>query len=383
MAEISGFVFPNEAVEWTILIATYPYITGLVAGSFIVSALVYVFNNQKFKPIGKLAFLTSLVFLLLSFLPLVAHLRQPQRAFEIMTSPNFSSAMAAFGYIYGFYLLLAIVEGLFLFRVGCVLRREAARGLTRVVYTILTLGTKDTSERAASRDMTVVRILAFIGIPTAVLFHGYVGFIFGAVKANPLWSTPLMPVVFLLSAAVSGTAVLLLIYCGWAYLSGGRPVASIVSATAVLLGWFLLIDVGFHTLEELYRAYERTASWAIVEATLYSQLYWSHIWGEFIIGALIPLAAIAIPAIRRSGAAMTLVSILVLAGVFAMRWNVVIGAQLISRSGQGFLSYVPPLLGRESVFSVVGLLAASLFLLILLTSILPWRDEKVEVTKLG
>lgn len=377
------YVFPNEAVEWTILIVTYPFVTGLVAGAFIVSALVYVFNQEKFKPVGRLALITSLVFLFLSFLPLVAHLHQPQRAIEIMTRPNFSSAMAAFGYIYLFYLIVAMVETIFLFRVNSVQRRDSSSGILKIVYSLLSLGTKDISGEAMSRDMKIVRLLAVIGVPTAVLFHGYVGFIFGAVKANPIWSTPLMPVIFLMSAIVSGVALLIVVYVGSSYFSGKKPLESVVSSLSVLLGWFVLIDVSFHGLEELYRAYERTASWQIVEQTLFGQLYWTHIWGEFILGSFIPLALIAIPRIRRSAKWMTLTSILVVGGVFSMRWNVVIGAQLISRSGQGFLTYTPPLIGRESVLSVVAIFSMSLFLLILLTSIFPWRDETKEVRTLG
>lgn len=378
-----NYVFPNEMVEWSILIATYPFVTGLVAGAFIVSALVYVFNQDKFKPVGKLALITSLVFLILSFLPLVSHLHQPQRAIEIITTPSFSSAMAGFGYIYNFYLIVAALETLFLFRVDCVKRRENSKGILRVIYSILSFGTHDTSSKATSRDMQIVKLLAIIGIPTAILFHGYVGFIFGAVKANPLWSTPLMPIIFIMSAIVSGVALLIVVYSGAAFFSGRNPLESVISSLAILLGWFLLLDLSIHVLEELYRAYERTASWPIIEETLFHQLYWTHLWGEYILGAAIPLVLIAIPQVRRSAKYMILTSILVLVGIFSMRWNVVIGAQLISRTGEGFLTYTPPLIGRESILSVAAIFSMSLFLLILFTSILPWREETKEVRTLG
>ena len=54
--------------------------------------------------------------------------------------------------------------------------------------------------------------LAAIGIPAACGLHGYVGFIFGAIKANPWWASPLMPVIFLLSAIVSGVAMVMVCY---------------------------------------------------------------------------------------------------------------------------------------------------------------------------
>jgi Ni/Fe-hydrogenase subunit HybB-like protein len=45
-----GFVFPNELhVAWSIMIVLYPYITGLVAGAFIVSSLYHVFGDKDLK----------------------------------------------------------------------------------------------------------------------------------------------------------------------------------------------------------------------------------------------------------------------------------------------------------------------------------------------
>jgi formate-dependent nitrite reductase membrane component NrfD len=61
-------------------------------------------------------------------------------------------------------------------------------------------------------DDRVGRLVTIVGIPSAFLLHGYVGFIFGSVKANPWWSTPMMPIVFLFSAIVSGVALVMLMY---------------------------------------------------------------------------------------------------------------------------------------------------------------------------
>jgi formate-dependent nitrite reductase membrane component NrfD len=61
-------------------------------------------------------------------------------------------------------------------------------------------------------DNRVGWIVTLVGIPSAFLLHGYVGFIFGSIKANPWWSSPLMPVVFIFSAMVSGIAAVMLLY---------------------------------------------------------------------------------------------------------------------------------------------------------------------------
>ena len=66
--------------------------------------------------------------------------------------------------------------------------------------------------QALALDERASWLVTLVGIPSAFLLHGYVGFIFGSVKANPWWSTPLMPIVFLFSAIVSGIATVMLLY---------------------------------------------------------------------------------------------------------------------------------------------------------------------------
>ena len=77
---------------------------------------------------------------------------------------------------------------------------------------ILTLGATDISSEAVEKDHSAVRKLASLGIPVACFLHGYAGFIFGSVKANALWMSPLMPVIFIMSAVVSGIALCMLTY---------------------------------------------------------------------------------------------------------------------------------------------------------------------------
>ena len=88
----------------------------------------------------------------------------------------------------------------------------ARRGLKRRLYAALALGVYDISDEARAIDRKITRVLAAIGIPMACLLHGYVGFLFGSLKANPWWSTPLMSMIFLFSAMVSGIAVLIFLY---------------------------------------------------------------------------------------------------------------------------------------------------------------------------
>src|SRR5689334_10897150 len=207
-------MYPNEMeLQWSILIVLYPFITGLVAGAFILASLERVFNVQAVKPTYRLALLTALAFLLVAPLPLQLHLGHPERSFEMMMTPHRTSAMAMFGFVYLWYLMVVLLLEIWLdYRREIVLLSQSSRGWKRLVYGALTLGSKNISPRALAIDDRVGYIITVIGIPSAFLLHGYVGFIFGSVKANPWWSTPLMPIVFLFSAMVSGIAAVMLLY---------------------------------------------------------------------------------------------------------------------------------------------------------------------------
>src|ERR1051326_6321027 len=101
LPSFEGFVYPNEATPqplWSVLIVVYPYVTGLVAGAFIMASLVRVFNVKALEPVYRLSLLTSFAFLLCAPLPLLLHLGHPERCFEIMMTPHLTSPMAIFGF---------------------------------------------------------------------------------------------------------------------------------------------------------------------------------------------------------------------------------------------------------------------------------------------
>src|ERR1017187_7678416 len=211
---VQGFMYPNEVeLQWSILIVLYPFTTGLVAGAFILASLERVFNVQAVRPTYRLALLTALSFLLVAPLPLQLHLGHPERSMEMYLTPHRSSAMAMFGFVYLWYLTVVLLVEVWLeYRVDIVHLAQTATGLRRFLYRVLTLGSENVSPEARKIDDKVSYIVTVIGIPSAFLLHGYVGFIFGSVKANPWWSSPLMPIVFIFSAMVSGIAAVLLLY---------------------------------------------------------------------------------------------------------------------------------------------------------------------------
>ena len=177
-----------------------------MAGAFIMASLVRVFKVKALEPVYRLSLLTALAFLLCATLPLLFHLGHPERCFEIMMTPHFTSPMAMFGFVYAWYLMaVLLLELWFDYRQDFVEWSQTDRGLQAGSSTALfTLGVTDESEEAVRLDMKLGWILSIVGIPSAFLLHGYVGFIFGSIKANPWWGNVLMPIIFILSAMVSG-----------------------------------------------------------------------------------------------------------------------------------------------------------------------------------
>jgi Ni/Fe-hydrogenase subunit HybB-like protein len=116
--QVQGYIYPNEIdIQWSILIVVYPYLTGLVAGAFILASLVKVFNVKEVQPTYRLSLLTALAFLLIAPLPLLLHLGHPERAYEVLITPNPRSAMAMFGFVYAWYLMgVLLLEIWFEFR---------------------------------------------------------------------------------------------------------------------------------------------------------------------------------------------------------------------------------------------------------------------------
>ena len=387
---MQGYIYPNEfELQWSLLIVLYPYITGLVAGAFILASLERVFNVKEVQPTYRLALLTALAFLLVAPLPLQAHLGHPERSYEIFMTPNRQSAMAMFGFVYAWYLaVVLLLEVWFEYRKDMVQWAHESQGARRWLYTVLTLGATDVSAPSLKFDDVAGRWITIIGIPSAFLLHGYVGFIFGSVKANPWWSSVLMPVVFLFSAIVSGIALVLIIYMVTS-LFRGRPVdMPCLDKLASFLFYAMIVDVSLEMLDFLHRLYESEESITILSQMIESRLFISLIVLQLVVGTLVPLVFLGVfsPALHKGFARgggelrrlIYLVSaVLVEIGIFSIRWNVVIGGQLFSKSLRGLTVYKVELLGLEGLAMTIAILALPFVILWVLVKVLPpWNEAE-------
>jgi len=381
--QIQGYIYPNEVeLYWRVLIVIYPYITGLVAGAFILASLVKVFNVKELQPTYRLSMLTALAFLIVAPMPLLFHLGHPERAFEIFLTPNRSSAMAMFGYVYIWYLMaVLLLEIWFDYRKDLILWSQQGKGLKKWIQKLITLFSKDISEKALKFDKAAVKVITIIGIPSAFLLHGYVGFIFGSIKANPWWSSVLMPIVFLFSAMVSGMALVLLLY-QILMLSRRKEISMpTLDKLADYLFYTMIVAFSLEALDFIHRIYESEESIKIVSQLISGKLFVSLVVIQLLLGMLIPLFTFASIKLFRFPAELRkllyfVAALLVQVGIFTTRWNVVIGGQLFSKSFRGLTTYKMSIGGTEGLLVALMFLILPFIILYFLIKILPpWKES--------
>jgi len=400
------FVLPNEYIYWSIQIVMYPFMTGLVAGAFVLSSLYHVFGVQKLKEIARFSLVFSFALLPVAMMPLMLHLQQPFRGIHVMMTPHFTSAIAAFGIVFSTYASIVAAELWFVYRQHFVLTyqsleantsRSGMQNLWRLLFKVLTLGAMDLSHEALEKDHKAVKLLAGIGIPVACFLHGYAGFIFGSVKANALWMTPLMPVIFICSAVVSGIALCILCYVivqearkfmakrklsRWANdpnapsyekLQGAEK-QEVMMVSDYLL-YFMIAALTLELLDLIFRGYTQVKSWDILRTVIMERDFVAIFILQYALGNVLPFLMMILPGrnVRRT----TIACALVLFGVFMMRWNVVIGGQAFSLSFAGFMHYHLPIIPhdaetfKEGLFGALTVIATPFVLFWFIAKVMP------------
>ncbi len=379
----SGYVYPNETViPWTLLIVVYPYLTGLVAGAFTISSLYQVFGFHQLRPVAHFALLVSLCCMIVVPLPLLLHLGHPERAFNAMITPHLTSAFAVFAYAALFYVILLMVETWFVFRPYIVHEAQQARGVLSWIYRAATLGSYDVSENAMRYDRKWLFALAIIGIPGAHGLHGYVGFVFGSLKSREWWSSDLMPAIFLFSAIISGTALVIVLYvvsCKLRKVPIDLPCLKVMAYSLWGFMMFTLLLEGVEFASLVYRGRE---GYDVIMQFVEGPLLIPFFVLQFGIGSVLPLAVITFFIWRGANdralvVGVTASAVLVLLAVLMMRYNVVIGGQEISKTGKGLLAYHPPILGREGLLATaIVLILPPILLSVLVRFLPPWHDQE-------
>jgi Ni/Fe-hydrogenase subunit HybB-like protein len=235
-------------------------------------------------------------------------------------------------------------------------------------------------------DRKWIFALAIIGIPAAHGLHGYVGFVFGSLKAREWWSSDLMPAIFLFSAIISGTALVIALYVLSCKLRKAPVDLPCLKVMAYALWGFMMFTLLLEGVEFASLVYRGREGMQMIMEFVTGRLIVPFFILQFGVGSVLPLAVITFLIWRGSNGralvtGVTMSALLVLLAVLMMRWNVVIGGQEIAKTGKGLLTYQPLILGRESLLSAASVLVAPFILLLVMIRLFPpWEEETTAAT---
>lgn len=317
-------------VPWGILISTYVFFVVSSTGLCLVSSLGHVFGIKQFEVIGKRAIAMAIVTILAGFGVIATEIGHPFRMliYNVLT-PNLSAAIWWMGTLYGVYLVCILIEFIFMVRINH--KWAGYAGLA--------------------------------GFVAGVAAHSNLGAVFGFLDARPWWHGPFLPIYFILSAAVTGCAIVLLMF-SFRYAREAMPenvrtaLVSISKLFCLLLGILIFFEI-WKVLTSIYGAppgkYE--AMMSLIAGPL-SVSFWGF---EVLLGMLIPFVLILATKGQRLGvSALAAGSSMI--GIFFMRYNLVVAGQLVPMrddvefvGANGLLSYTPSLTEIAIVLGGIGL----------------------------
>ncbi len=281
----------SQQFPWGLLISTYVFFVVSSTGLCLVSSIGHVFGIEPFHAVAKRSVVLAIITLMAGFLVMGIETPQPLHMLYMMVSPNWTSAIFWMGSLYGVYLVFLFGEFWYMiWRENHVKARRFA-------------------------------ILAFF---SAIAAHSNLGAVFGFLHARPYWEGPYMPIYFILSALLSGSAILILIF----YLREGKESNSpVVPAIAKLLTLFLSITIFFTIWKILTGLYGHVPGKAEAYLALLTGPYALNFWIlEVTVGMVTPLTLLLVKKTRRAAFTAAALSIL---GIFFMRYDLVMVGQVV------------------------------------------------------
>ncbi|GAM13407.1 MULTISPECIES: NrfD/PsrC family molybdoenzyme membrane anchor subunit [Bacillota] len=373
--------------SWGLWIVFYIYFIGLSAGSFLLSTMVYVFNMKQFERIGKLALFTAFFSLMAGLLFVLIDLGHPERFWHTLVYRQPNSILSWEIQFYLIYMLLIVAEIWFLMREEFAQRAQSTKGLTKLFNRTLTLGYKVPNSQQKlefhrEQSHKWMKILGIAGIPTAVGVHGGTGSLFGVVMAKEYWFSGLTPIIFLVSALVSGAALMLFLY---SFFGGAKKNGdSLLKELGTLLTLFIGIDLLLMIAEFLIGLYNPIHH----ERMTFNEILFGDRWFIFWIGQIgmviiLPILLITISKGKRL--LMGLAGLSVVLGIVCVRWILVIPAYVAPHfdgldsaynSSRLLYEYSPNLLEWSSS---VGLIGIVILLFSITVQLVPVFNKQKEV----
>ncbi len=281
-------------------IAVYFYITGLHMGFYTTSVVATLLGKEEWKPIGKIGAIGALIVLAVAPIFLLLDLTQPLRFWHLFSYVNWRSAIT-----WGTFFLAAYPP------IG-------------VIYAYCVL----------KGNYRAAKIWGLCGFPIAISVHGYTGFILALAKGRAFWNTPLNPILFLVSAMVSGLALMVIILnLRKYYLAQDQEHQDadvrITNTLVTMMYIFLIIEIFLMSCDVAVLANSRMDEYEMYQ--LLTQGSWAPLFlgVELTLGGLIPLILLSVRRIRIHSLGQCTACALILCGILAMRIIIVVGGQSV------------------------------------------------------
>ena len=284
------------------LIAIYFYITGLHMGFYTTSVVATLLGKQEWKPIGKIGAVGALIVLAVAPIFLLVDLTQIFRFWHLFPYINLRSPIT-----WGTFFLTAYPP------IGLIYAWYVFRGNYRLA-----------------------KIWGLCGFPVAVSVHGYTGFILALGAGRAIWNTSLNPILFLVSAMVSGLALIIIIinirYYYFTEKEAPEQKAAdlnIINTLVRMMYLFLILELFLMGCDLAVLANSKAEEYETY--LLLTRGSWAPLFlgVELTMGGIIPLILLSIKRIRLNPIGQCITCLLILCGILAMRMIIVVGGQSV------------------------------------------------------
>lgn len=365
---------------WGIDIPNYFWFTGSSAAAFIISSFAHVFGKKEYKPIAGFSLLLAFILLVAAPFNLIDDLRQPGRVinFFLYGWENFPTSPMKWGVLLLMaYPILILFEALILYRTYFVeIYNTTNSNFLKFLCKIACLNKLEINKELEERDHKLGFVLGCIGIPLALCVHGYTGYILGVVHSITLWHTPLMPILFLASAMVSGTGLLIIVLPIFQkFFTDFRKVdIDMIQKLMRLLAWFIVIDLVIRFFWLTFAiTFNDGEKYSLM--SFFSQNLHEVVIVEYVIGLFLPMLVGFSKKLSSNLTISMLSGIICAIGVWIFRYSTVIGGQTIGKTTAGFFKYSPHFSGQDSIISVLSNWGVFIALLMIVMAIFPWDKE--------
>ncbi|MBM4273411.1 MAG: hypothetical protein FJ134_02980 [Deltaproteobacteria bacterium] len=271
-------------IPWGLWVSLYTYFLGLTAGAFLITILTYVFRIKIFSGIGPLSAFTVVVTIMAEVIIIALDLGHPMRIYRIFTTPGFKS-MIFWMVVFTFAMLVIyILETYYLLREEIIQWSQDPGIKNRKIYQSLALGRTSYTEEDRQQDQRRVRLLSLLSIPVGLFFYGSNGAVFAVLLNRPIWNSTLTPLLFIISALVSGGALILLLTFMF------KRDDNVIHLLGLTIRFLLVVMLILEFLH-FFISYQWDVVYIVtaLDLILYGPYWWNFWFVHLLLGSLLPL----------------------------------------------------------------------------------------------